>query len=295
VPATRSKPPTVKLRRLSTELRRLRTDAGMSREHVEEKTGVNAGTLYRIESARAKPQRRTLTALLDLYDAAEPLRSDLLQLARGTEDQGWLRQYQSALPGEYSAYISFEAEARSVRNYESLFIPGLLQTEDYARAVITGVLPSATTEEVDQRVQARLERQQLLSADEPLELWAVMDEAAVRRVVGGRQLMGQQVSHLIDMTQQANVTIQVIPFDAGAHPGMPGSFVYLEFKDPADSDLLYIDTMAGDLFLESEADLRRYTAMFDHLRAEALSPTETVSLLTAACSKYRVIPPGPRS
>jgi len=281
VPTTRTKPPTVRLRRLSAELRRLRSAAGMSREHVEEQTGVNEGTLYRIETARARPQRRTLMALLDLYNTPEPLRSDLLELARGADDQGWLRQYQSALPGEYSAYISFEAEARSVRNYESLFIPGLLQIEEYARAVITGVLPTATDVEVDQRVQARLERQQLLEADEPLELWVVVDEAAVRRLVGGQKVMEAQVTHLIDMTHQANLTIQVIPFDAGAHSGMPGSFVYMEFNDPADSDLVYIDTMAGDLFLESEADLRRYATMFDHLRAVALSPSETVGLMTS--------------
>jgi transcriptional regulator with XRE-family HTH domain len=290
VPSARTKPPTVRLRRLSAELRRLRSAAGMSREHVEEQTGVNEGTLYRIETARARPQRRTLMALLDLYNAPEPLRGDLLELARGADDQGWLRQYQAALPGEYSAYISFEAEARSVRNYESLFIPGLLQTEDYARAVISGVLPMATEIEVDQRVQARLERQQLLAADEPLDLWAVMDEAAVRRLVGGRRVMEAQAAHLIDMTHQANITIQVIPYGAGAHPGMPGSFVYVEFKDPADSDLVYIDTMAGDLFLESETDLRRYGSMFDHLRAVALSPNETVSLLTSMPGKYRVTP-----
>ncbi len=259
----------------------------MSREHVEEQTGVNEGTLYRIETARARPQRRTLIALLDLYGASEPLRSDLLELARGADDQGWLRQYQSALPGEYSAYISFEAEARSVRNYESLFIPGLLQTEDYARAVITGVWPTATEAEVEQLVQARLDRQQLLSDDEPLELWAVIDEAVVRRLVGGPKVMQAQVAHLIEMAHQANVTVQVIPFGAGAHPGMPGSFVYMEFKDPADSDLVYIDTMAGDLFLETEADLRRYGSMFDHLRATALSPNESVSLNSASSASLK--------
>jgi transcriptional regulator with XRE-family HTH domain len=287
VPTTRTKPPTVRLRRLSAELRRLRSAAGMSREHVEEQTGVNEGTLYRIETARARPQRRTLMALLDLYGAPEPLRNDLLELARGADDQGWLRQYQSALPGEYSAYISFEAEARSVRNYESLFIPGLLQTEDYARAVITGVWPTATEAEVEQLVQARLDRQQLLSGDEPLELWAVIDEAVVRRLVGGPKVMQAQVAHLIEMAHQANVTVQVIPFGAGAHPGMPGSFVYMEFKDPADSDLVYIDTMAGDLFLETEADLRRYSSMFDHLRATALSPNESVSLISATAANLK--------
>ena len=206
------------------------------------------------------------------------------------DDQGRLRKYQPALPGEYSAYVGFEAEARSVHNYESLFIPGLLQTEDYARAVITGTLPTADEPEIGQRVQVRLERQQLLEADEPLELWAVIDEAAVRRLVGGRRVMEAQVTHLTDMTHRPGITVQVIPYEAGAHPGMPGSFVYMEFKDRADPDLVYIDTMAGDLFLESETDLRQYATMFDHLRAAALSPGETLNLLTSVRGKYRGTP-----
>ena len=205
MPTKRAKPPTVRLRRLAAELRRLRSAAQLSRENVEEQTGINEGTLYRLETARARPQRRTLMALLDLYGADASLRSDLLAIAQGADNQGWLRPYHSALPEEYTAYISFEAEARSVRNYESLFIPGLLQTEPYARAVITGTLPMATQTEVDQRVQARIERQQLLDRDEPLELWAVIDEAAIRRLVGGREIMHAQVVHLADEIGRAHV------------------------------------------------------------------------------------------
>src|SRR5271165_2048290 len=185
VPTKRAKPPTVRLRRLAAELRRLRSAAQLSRENVEEQTGINEGTLYRLETARARPQRRTLMTLLDLYGADDPLRSDLLAIAQGADNQGWLRPYHSELPEEYAAYISFEAEARAVRNYESLFIPGLLQTEGYARAVITGTLPMASETEVEQRVQARMERQELLRGDNPLELWAILDEAAIRRMVGG--------------------------------------------------------------------------------------------------------------
>jgi transcriptional regulator with XRE-family HTH domain len=248
VPTKRAKPPTVRLRRLAAELRRLRSAAQLSRENVEEQTGVNEGTLYRLETARARPQRRTLMALLDLYGADEALRADLLAIARGADDQGWLRPYHADLAEEYTAYISFEAEARSVRNYESLYIPGLLQTEDYARAVIAGTLPMATQTQVDQRVQARMERRQLLDRDDPVELWAVFDEAAIRRLVGGREVMHAQVTHLIEAGRKPNVTVQVIPFEAGAHPGMPGSFIHLDFKDPLDPELVYVDTMAGDLF-----------------------------------------------
>ncbi len=284
VPTKRAKPPTVRLRRLAAELRRLRSAAQLSRENVEEQTGINEGTLYRLETARARPQRRTLMALLDLYGADASLRSDLLAIAQGADNQGWLRPYHSALPEEYTAYISFEAEARSVRNYESLFIPGLLQTEAYARAVITGVLPGATKDQVDQRVQARTERQQLLARHDPLELWAVIDEAAIRRLVGGPETMHAQVTHLADAARKPNVTVQVIPFEAGAHPGMPGSFVHMDFKDPLNPELVYIDTMAGDLFLEADADPRRYRSMFDHLRATALSASDTSNLLASAAS-----------
>jgi transcriptional regulator with XRE-family HTH domain len=277
----RPKPPTVRLRRLAAELRRLRADAGLSREQVEEQTGVNEGTLYRIETARARPQRRTLIALLDLYSVGDPTRTDLIELSRSADGQGWSRPYQWQLPGEYAVYISFEAEARAEHNYESLFIPGLLQTPEYSRAMSQGVLPAATEPEIDERVQARIERQKLLDGSEPLQLWAVVDEAAVRRVVGGRKVMAAQLDHVLAMMKRPNVTVQVIPFDAGAHPGMPGSFIFLEFRDEGDPELVYVDAQAGDMFLESEDDLRRYRTMFDHLRASALSSARSADLITS--------------
>jgi transcriptional regulator with XRE-family HTH domain len=272
---------------LAAELRRLRAEAELSREQVAAQTGVNEGTLYRLETARARPQRRTLLALLDLYGVSEAVRSDLLDLSKSADGQGWLRPYQSELPEEYAAYINFEAEARSVRNYESLFIPGLLQTEDYARAVITGTLPMASQPEVEQRVQARIERQELLTAERPLELWAIVDEAAVRRMVGGPGVMRGQLLHLLQAVDRPNITVQVITFDAGAHPGMPGSFVYMEFGEAADPELVYIDTLAGDLFLEAEADLRRYSQMFDHLRATALSQSQTTDMISAVTESLK--------
>jgi transcriptional regulator with XRE-family HTH domain len=277
----RAKPPTVRLRRLAAELRRLRASAGLSREQVEAQTGVNEGTLYRIESARARPQRRTLVALLDLYSVTDPQKSDLIELSRAADGQGWSRPYLWQLPGEYAAYISFEAEARAVHNYESLFVPGLLQTPDYGRAMVQGVLPTATEREIDERVEARAERQKLLDGPDPLSLWAVVDEAAIRRVVGDRRVMAAQLDHVVSMTHRPNVTMQVLPFDTGAHPGMPGSFVHMEFRDEGDPELVYVDTQAGDIFLEAEDDLRRYRTMFDHLRASALSPTRSADLITS--------------
>jgi transcriptional regulator with XRE-family HTH domain len=265
---------------LAAALRRLRADSGLTREEVEEQTGVNPGTLYRLESARSRPQRRTLIALLNLYEVNGDLRADLLDLAKNADGQSWLRPYHAELPEDYAAYISFESEAKAMRNYQSLYVPGLLQTEEYARAGVHGTAPTATAEEVDNRVRARMERQERLSGDAPVELWAIMDEAAIRRLVGGAKVMRAQLAHLLDAAKRPNVTLQVIPYDVGAHPGMPGSFVYMEFAEPIDPDLVYVDTQAGDLFLEADDDLRLYSSMFDHLRAIALSPTRTRALIT---------------
>lgn len=277
--APRRQTPSVRLRRMAAELRRLRGSADLSREHVSEQTGINEATLYRIETAKAKPRKRTLMALLNLYEVPAEQREYLFALLKDATKQGWLRPYHSELPEEYTAYISFENEAQSVRNYESLFLPGLLQDENYARAVIRGILPSATDDEVEDRVRARVERQAVLTKDKALKFWAVVDEAALRRVVGGPAVMSAQLEHLRRMVKAPNITLQVIPFSAGAHPGMPGQFVLMDFEDPMDTDLIYIDSMAGDLFLESDADISRYKAIFDNLVAVAHSPNDSASLI----------------
>jgi transcriptional regulator with XRE-family HTH domain len=261
----------------------MRTAAGLTREDACDQTGINAATLYRIEAAKVRPQRRTLVALLNLYAVTDAQqRASLIELSQQASQLGWLQAYESALGEGYSAYISFEAEARAVSNYESLFIPGLLQTERYARAVIHGVWPQATAEEVQQRVEVRMQRQALLAKDDPITLWAIVDEAALHRLVGGPEIMAEQLHRLAEATKAPHIVLQVIPFTAGAHPGMPGSFVVMEFPDAADPDLVYIDSMAGDLLLEKEADVRRYTDMFQHLRAQALSPNDTHRTIATA-------------
>jgi hypothetical protein len=166
-----------------------------------------------------------------------------------------------------------------VRNYESLFVPGLLQTEDYARAVIKGVLPLASDDEVEHRVEARIQRQESLRKKSPLRLWAILDEAVLHRRVGGTKIMVEQLQALTTAASQPHVTLQVIPFATGAHAGMPGSFVVMDFPDTADPALVYIDSMAGDLFLEREPDVRRYTFTFEHLRAAALDPASSMQVI----------------
>ena len=274
--------PTVRLRRLAAELRSLRAASGLTRETVVERTGINAATLYRIEHGRVRPQTRTLRTLLDLYGADQEQQAELLGLLRDARQRGWLHAFQSELPEHYTTYIGFEGEAHSVWDYESLFVPGLLQTEDYARAVIRGGLPNASRDEVERRVEVRMKRQTLLHNDSPLNLWGIVDEAALRRQVGGPEVMRAQFRHLMEVSELPHVTFQVIPFDAGAHPGMPGSFILLQFGEAAIPDVIYVDTMAGELFLEEEADVRRYKLVFEHLRAVAASPESSLSLVTSA-------------
>ncbi|MFR9777721.1 helix-turn-helix domain-containing protein [Micromonospora sp. MS34] len=286
--SARRQPPTVRLRRLAAELRGLRTGAGLTREEVSEQTGINPATLYRIETAKVRPQRRTLMAMLDTYGVTdEDKRSELIALSRQAAQLGWLQAYESELPELYTTYISFEAEARSVRNYESLFIPGLLQTEGYAREVIKAGLPLATEDDIRARVEARLQRQESLRKKDPIRLWAILDEAVLLRQVGGGEIMAEQLQALVVSAAQPHITLQVIPFTSGAHAGMPGSFVVMDFPDPADPALVYIDSMAGDLFLEREADVRRFAMTFEHLQATALDPSSSIKAIEAQIHKIK--------
>ncbi|HEY0700778.1 MAG TPA: helix-turn-helix transcriptional regulator [Micromonospora sp.] len=285
---TRRQTPTVRLRRLAAELRALRKTAGLTRDAVSEQTGINPATLYRIETSRVRPQRRTLMALLDLYGVTDPdRRTELVALSRQAAQLGWLKPFETELPEHYTNYISFEAEARSVHNYESLFVPGLLQTEEYARAVIRAGLPIASDAEVSARAKVRMQRQESLRGKDALRLWAILDEAVIHRTVGGPTVMNEQLHALLEATQKPHITVQVIPFEAGAHAGMPGSFVIMDFPDPADPALIYIDSMAGDLFLEAEAEIRRYTTIFEHLQATALDPASSRTLIEAEVDARR--------
>ncbi|GAA3931600.1 helix-turn-helix transcriptional regulator [Actinomadura viridis] len=274
--------PTIRLRRLATELRRLREDAGLTREEVVERTGINNATLYRIEVARVRPQPRTLMTLLNTYGVAEGEREELTTLLKDAGKRGPLHSLAARLPETYASYIEFETEACAVRNYESAFVPGLLQTADYARAVVQGVLPGAGPADVDDRVEARVQRQAVLNGDAPLTFWGIVDEAALRRPVGGAGVMRAQLRHLAEVARRPNVNLQVVPFGAGAHPGLPGSFVLMSFPEGVGSAVVYLDGQAGDMFLEEEADVSRYTLVFEHLRAAALDPAGSARLIAEA-------------
>lgn len=167
-----------------------------------------------------------------------------------------------------------------MRNYESLFVPGLLQTEAYTRALAIACLPYATDKEVRQRIETRVKRQQSIIRDDPLKLWAIIDEAVLHRQVGGEQVMSDQLAHLLEMIKRPHITLQVLPYRIGAHPGMHGSFALMDFPDAADPALVYVENMAGALYLEKNVDVRRYTEMFDQLRAAALNVADSQHLIT---------------
>lgn len=274
-----SRPPTARLRRLASELLSIRTHASLSREYVTEQTSINQATLYRIETAKARPQLRTLNTLMDLYEVEPAKREALRTLLREASQQSWLQPHLAGLPERYNTFISFEEEARQFWTYEMTIVPGLLQTEDYARAVIKGMLPHATDEEIEQRVEARMRRQAVLLKDPPLKLWAIVDEAALRRQVGSAAVMKAQIEYLRTVADRPEVTLQVLSFDAGPHPAMLGAFVLLKFDEPIAPDIVYVEALAGDLILDDAPSIERYTSTFEHLRAAAASPAITMRLL----------------
>ncbi|GAA0430654.1 transcriptional regulator [Acrocarpospora corrugata] len=263
--------PTVRLRRLAGELIRLRCEAGYSREEVAQLLGLASSTVYRIETGHTRPQGRTMRDLLSLYGANGHERDALLELIRDAGRRGWWHHFGDVLPGPY---VGLEAEAASVRNYEPVMLPGLLETEAYARSVISAALVEDPGE-IERRITVRLERQRRLS-DPAFELWVVLDEAALRRPVGGPYVMAEQLRRLQEIAIQPNVTIQVLPFDAGAYLGMGNPLAILTFPHPEDSDVVFLESAGGELYLESSDDVRRYALVFDHLRAAALSPEKSV-------------------
>jgi transcriptional regulator with XRE-family HTH domain len=283
--ARRSNPgqnPTLRGRRLAADLMRHREASGLSREEVARQLEWSTSTIFRIETGRSRPQPGNVRALLDLYGVTGPARDGLIQLARDARQPGWWHSFRDVLPNPYEVYIGLEAGASSIRNFEPVVIPGLIQTEDYARAMFRNGPRELDRDEVERRVEVRMARQQILvRADRP-RLWCVIDEAAIRRVVGGAEVMRGQLRHLADCAEQGKTTIQVVPFDAGAHAGTTGPFVILEFLEPTDPAVVYVETLAGDIYLEERTDVDRYTLAFDRLLAAALHPDDSVRLIEQA-------------
>ncbi|MEO3925965.1 helix-turn-helix transcriptional regulator [Micromonosporaceae bacterium B7E4] len=274
--------PTLRRRRLARELSVLRESIHMTIEEAAANAGISPSHLSRVERALVGVRVPVVRALLMTYGADAPTVANLVEVAQTATQRGWWHRYAGSIPDDYATYIGFESDASRIWNFELISIPGLMQTEGYTRAILRGGVARLTEEEIERRVEVRMRRQSLLHRDDPPALWVVLDEAAIRRQVGGPQTMAEQMQHLGTIANLPHVDVQVISFETGAHPGTPGSFVVLGFADPADRDVVYIETMAGDLYPEGDADVQAAVQAFDRLRAMALSPNDSASLIQDA-------------
>ena len=264
-------------RRVAGELRRLRARSGHSCATVGAALGISASKISRIETGRIGLQADEVAALLGFYQVAKPLREELLELVRRAAEPGWWQVQGSRLPELWQELIDFERSATAIINYEPLLIPGLLQTADYAGALIAAANPALSEDEVETRVAARTTRQALLGRPHPPRLLALLEEGVLRRLVSDPGLMRRQVRHLEDAATRSNVTVQVVPTAAGAHPGLGGPFVILEFD--GDPTLVYLENRRGSAILEEEDDIAEATMALRHLQRIALSSEDSLALL----------------
>jgi transcriptional regulator with XRE-family HTH domain len=275
--------PTVRRRRLGAELRRYREAANLTIDNVAERLDCSASKISRLENGQTGASPRDVRDMLAVYGVPQNVLDDLVEIARDTRKKGWWHPYGSVLN---SAYVSFEAAADCIRSYEPQCVPGLLQVPDYSRHLIRAGRPEPSSQEVEDRVEVRLARQQLLTQEDPVEFWCVLDEAALRRPVGPREVMRQQLEHLISAGDWPNVRLQVLPLEVGAHPGMEGSFVLFSFLHQADADTVYVTMATGGVFQEKPEDLERYSTIFESLVEAALTPEQTTALLSNIVKEY---------
>lgn len=269
--------PTVRRRRLSAELIRLREQSGLSVEEAGRRLEWSRGRLNKMEANKwTRPDLGNIRALLDLYSVTDPVqREAVLMLARQSREKGWWANYQDVWRGSLAG---FEAEASLINTYEDLRVPGLLQTEDYATAMFKGgqVMEDA---QISRRVEARMARQNVLRGKTSPTLWAVIDEAALTKTVGGPSVMRQQLRHLLEVSARPNIYVQVLPDSAGAHAAMDGAFTILNFPEQSDPSIVYIETATSDLYLETPEELARYRLIFDLIRSSALGPDSSAAYL----------------
>ncbi|MGP4000119.1 helix-turn-helix domain-containing protein [Streptomyces sp. 8N706] len=265
---------------LGTQLRKLREARGVSTQAAAEAIRGSHAKISRLELGRVGFKERDVTDLLTLYgitDTAE--REDFLTLARQATAPGWWHQYSDVLPSWFETHIGLEEAASVIRTYESQFVPGLLQTEEYARAVTKLGHPRASVREVERRVSLRMTRQQLLGREDPPRLWAVLDEAALRRGLGGPDVMREQLRHLIEAARLPHVTVQVAPFSLGGVAAAGGPVTILRFIEPDLPDVVYLEQLTSALYLDKQEDVDNYLSVMDRLCAEAEPPAATVRFL----------------
>jgi hypothetical protein len=261
---------------LGAHLRRLREAQGVSREDAGWEIRASESKISRMELGRVSFKERDIADLLTLYGVDdEEERERLLALARQANTPGWWHRYGDVLPSWFQSYLGLEASAALIRTYEVQFVPGLLQTEDYARAVVLLGHGRASAEEVDRRVALRMRRQRVLDGANPTQLWAVVDEAALRRPIGDPAVMRTQIKALLEATDRPSVRLQIIPFHVGGHSAAGGAFTILRFADPELPDIVYIEQLTSALYLDKRDDVEHYLAAIERLCVEADSPSHT--------------------
>jgi transcriptional regulator with XRE-family HTH domain len=272
--------PTVLRMLLGTQLRRLREESGITPERAGYEIRASRSKISRLEHGRVSFKLRDVSDLLTLYGVtSEQTRAGLLSLAKQANAQGWWAKYSDILPDWFEAYLGLEAAASLIRTFELQFVPGLFQTQGYARAVTVLGHKAAPAEEIDRRVSLRMKRQDMLYSPDAPRVWSVMDEAALRRPVGGAQVMREQLNRLIEVAALPRVTVQVVPFRRGGHAGAGGSFTVLRFRQADLPDIAYIEQLTSALYLERRSDVDHYMEVMNRLSAEALTPAGTTRFL----------------
>lgn len=275
---------TVQLRRLSQELLRLRKAAGLTQEEVNAAMEWSKGRLTYMEQGKWKrADIGTVSRLLDLYGVKGEEKERLLNLARKSRAKGWWLNYRDIFP---AAFPSFEGAATMIRAYEAQLVPGLLQTPEYAEAIIRGGRGKFDQQTLERRIEARMERKQIIDREQPPDLWFIVDEAVLQRMVGGPEVMREQIRYLVEMSARPPITIQVLPNSVGAHPGMTGgSFVLLDFAVTQDPPLVYIEQATSSVFVDQPEEVQAYTLIFTRIASSALTPEDSVSFMMALRDK----------
>ena len=274
--------PTVLRMLLGGQLRRLREAADITPDQAGYEIRASRSKISRLEHGRVGFKERDVADLLSLYGVTDDdERRHMLTLAERANSPGWWARYDDVLPDWFETYIGLEQATSLIRTYELQFVPGLFQTEDYARAVTVLGHRAAPAEEIERRVSLRLKRQEILARAEPVpKVWAVIDESALRRPLGGREVMRAQLRHLIEVTESPQVTLQIMPFDRGGHSAAGGSFAILRFADAELPDIVYIEQLTGALYLDRPEELDHYREVMNSLSAEAETPAESERQLT---------------
>lgn len=280
--------PVVRRRKLGAELRAQRTSAGITSDEAARLVGWHQSKVSRIETGTSGAKPADVRLLLDAYGVADEQLRELLVMLAGSDDSGgrnhWWHAYRGVLPPTYRDFISLESQASAMRTLETTVVPGLLQTPEYARAVTRAAVDGLPEERLDTLVEVRLARQDVLRAEPPLELSAVLDEAVLRREVGGAGVMARQLARLVEAARLPHVRLRVLPFAAGAHIGVTGPFVIFSFSSTSDLDVVVLDHLTSSLHLERKEDLEAYTEAFNALVIHALSPEDSLDFIAATAA-----------